>query len=393
MIYLDNAATTPVDTMVFLAMKPYFLTKYGNASEYHIKGQEARMAIEKSRETISTFLGAHSDELIFTSCATESINLSHKGLLEGFSDDMGHTIPHVITTAIEHKAVLETLKHLVNQGRASVTILPVDKQGMVSIVALKKAIKKETRLVSVMYVNNEVGTIQPIRKIGLLIKALNKNRDNRIYFHTDATQAVQYLNCRTDYLGVDLLSFTGHKIYAPKGIGALYVRQGTPIVRQMDGGSQERVLRAGTENTPHIVALGRAIEMVSKERENESERVLKLRDMLINGIMSKLEDVKVTSHFKNRIPHIASFIVLGVEGEAMVLRLSAKGIFVSSGSACAANDLSPSHVLSAMGYPEEDSHGSIRFSLGRSTTVNDIDTVLKHFPKIVKQLRALAPEI
>jgi cysteine desulfurase len=393
-VYLDNAATTKVDSQVVAAMLPYFTKKYGNASEYHSLGMEANETIESSRGQIAKFLGAKAEEIIFTSSATESINLAHKGLVEGLvgyhfaeaSRGKGRKL-HVITTPIEHKAVLETLSHLEKIGWAEVSFLPVDKYGLVKLDQLVQLIKKNTVLVSIMYVNNEVGTVQPIGKIRCI---LNKF-DHKVYLHTDATQAIQYLNCDVDKIGVDLLSFTGHKTYAPKGVGALYARSGTPLVRQMDGGGQERGLRSSTENVPYIVGLGKAIEIASSEKlKAKSEKVERLRDRLIHGIL-KIPKVTLTGHSEKRAPHIASFIVDGVEGEALVLKLSDLGIMVSSGSACTASDLTASHVLTAMGYKAEESHGSVRFSLGKETTEAEIDYVLAKLPKVVADLRRMAP--
>lgn len=393
-IYFDNAATTRVDPRVFMAMKPYFLSKYGNASEYHLLGREAKTAIEEAREKIASFLGANPSEVVFTASATESINLSHKGLVEALvstSFPKGK-LPHIITSQIEHKAVLETCKHLEELNQAEVSYLPVDNYGIIDINKIKKAIRPETVLISLMFVNNEVGTIQPIKEIGTFLKNINRKRKNRIYFHTDATQAVGYLDCNSNHLGVDLLSLTGHKIYGPKGVGVLYVRSGTPIIRQLDGGGQESGIRASTENVPYIVGIAKAIELIEKTTKSEILRINNLRDKLIKGIL-KISGVKLTGHTSKRSPHIASFIVDGVEGEAMVLALSDLGIFASSGSACTASDLASSHVLTAMGILPEKSHGSIRFSLGRESKNEDIDQVLNKLPKIIKKLREMAPTI
>ena len=392
-IYLDNAATTKVDSRVFMAMKPYFLDKYGNASEFHILGREAKMAVEEARSKIASFLGADPSEIVFTGSATESINLSHKGLVEALRqvDDKRQKL-HIITSQIEHKAVLETCGHLEKLGLAKISYLPVDRYGVVDVKEVKKAIRPETVLISLMYVNNEVGTIEPIKEVGLLVKKLNKSGHERIYFHTDATQAIQYLDCNVDRLGVDFLSLTGHKIYAPKGMGVLFVRDGTPLVRQLDGGGQESGLRASTENTPYIVGIAKAIDLIAKAAKSETVRINKLRDKLISEVL-KIPGVKLTGHTSNRAPHIASFIVDGAEGEAMVLALSDLGICVSSGSACTASDLSPSHVLTAMGIPPEKSHGSIRFSLGRDSKNEDIDLVIDKLPKVIKRLRKMAPKL
>ena len=393
-VYLDNAATTQVDSQVLATMRPYFGKYFGNASEPHTWGQVARKAIEESRLKLAQFLGAKPKEIIFTSCATESINLAHKGLIESFkvTKFQSDKVPHVITTSIEHKAVLETCKHLQQIGWAKVTYLPVDKYGLVKVADVEKAIRPETVLVSIMYVNNEVGTIEPISKIGEFLRTYNKQHRTKIYFHTDATQAIQYLDCQVDKLGVDLLSLTGHKFYAPKGIGALYIRRGVPLVRQQDGGSQESGLRAGTENVPYIIALGKAVELISKSKFLISKKIEKLRDRLTEGVL-RIPKIKLTGHPTKRAPHIASFVIDGVEGEAMLLLLSDRGIAASSGSACTSGTLAPSHVLTAMGIPQELAHGSVRFSLGKDTTTQDIDYVLEVMPKIVAQLRRMAPKV
>jgi cysteine desulfurase len=385
-IYLDNAATTPVSKKVFDSMKSYFLKDYGNASEFHLPGRKAREAVEDSRLTIADFFGAKPQEIIFTSSATESINLSHKGLIEFLASDFGTAKPEIITTQIEHKAVLETCRHLEKIRAADIKYLPVNKYGQVSLEILEKAIIGKTILVSVGYVNNEIGTVQPIREIGELLKKINRTRNKKIYFHTDATQAINYLKCNVDYLSVDFLSFTGHKIGAPKGVGALYIREGVNVVRQIDGGAQERDLRAGTENVPYIVALGKAIEFIQKNTKIE-----KLRALLTDNVL-KIPGVKLTGHPVKRAPHIASFVVDGAEGEAMILRLSDLGIIASSGSACTSGDLRPSHVLTAIGIPPEKSHGSLRFSLGSQTTREDIDYVITKLPKVINDIRLMTPK-
>ncbi len=397
-IYLDNAATTAVDPKVFAAMKPYFTGKFGNASEPHSWGQEARKAIDRAREQIACALGAKPKEIVFTSCATESINLAHKGLIEGLRGQVGKgsRLPHIITSPVEHKAVLEACKHLEKVGAARATYLQVDKYGLVDAKKTKKAIKPETVLASIIYVNNEIGTIEPITEIGKMLRQRNelriKNNQSRIYFHTDATQAIQYLDCDVDRLGVDLLSLTGHKFYAPKGIGALYIREGTPLVRQQDGGGQEYSLRAGTENVPFIVGLGKAIELVQQNKKRGSEQIAKLRERLIKGVL-KIADVGLTGHPTKVVSHIASFVVKGVEGEALLLLLSDKGIAASSGSACTSGLLEPSHVLTAMGIPSRLAHGSLRLSLGKATTKEEIDYVIKVLPGIVEKLRKMAPKL
>jgi len=388
-VYLDNAATTKVDPEVFSVMKPFFADKFGNASEPHAWGQAARQAVDQAREQVASALGADPQEIIFTSCATESINLAHKGLVEA----LGKPEAHLITTATEHKAVLETCSHLEKTNQAKVTLLPVDQDGLLKLEDLKKAIRPETVLVSVMFVNNEVGTTQPIKEIGLMIKKINQSRDQvkKIYFHVDATQAIQYLPLNVSQLEIDLLSLTGHKIYAPKGIGVLYIRKGTPLVRQQDGGGQEYRLRAGTENIPYIAGLGQAIKQVTQNQTQVAQKVEQLRQKLIKGVL-KIKGVKLIGHPTQRAPHIATFIVKGAEGEAMLLLLSDLGVAASTGSACTSGVLGPSHVLSAMGVPKNEAHGSLRFSLGKDNTSEEIDYVLKSLPKVINKLRAMAPK-
>lgn len=389
-IYLDNSATTPVNIKVFQKMKPYLLKSYGNPSAFHKLGREAKMAIEGSREIISKFLNSKKEEIIFTGSATESINLSHKGLIEALLLSKFIKRPHVITSPIEHKAVLETLKHLKEEKKIDVTYLPVNKFGRINLVSLKKAIKPSTVLVSLMYVNNEVGTIEPIKEIGEYLKKLNKKRSQRIYFHIDTTQATNYLDLDVNELSVDLLSFSGHKIYAPKGIGILYKRTGTPLIAQIDGGFQEKGLRSGTENVAYIVGISEAINLIKKKKTN-NKKITILRDRLVKGILKNIKDSKLTGDPINRIAGVASFTIDGVEGESMVLLLSQKGIYVSSGSACTSDKLTPSHVLLAMGIDAITAHSSIRFSLGRATTKEDIDYVIEVFPKIVDKLRLMSP--
>jgi cysteine desulfurase len=386
-VYLDNAATTPVDPQVLTVMLPFFKEKFGNPSSVHLWGQEARQALDQARKKTAAFFDAKPEEIIFTSCATESINLVHKGLVEAVRKT-AKGMPHLITTPIEHKAVLEACEHLKRLGFAQVTYLPVDRDGLIRLTDLKKAIKPETVLVSVMYVNNEVGTIQPIKEIGRFLKSI---KGQRIYFHTDATQAVQYLDCRVDELGVDFLSFTGHKFHAPKGIGGLYVREGVTLIRQQVGGGQESRLRAGTENVAFAAGLARALELVRKDQTSIVGRITKLRDRLIAGVF-KIPGVKLTGHPEKRAPHIASFTIKGVEGEAVLLLLSDQGIAASSGSACTSGSLKPSHVLLAMGIAPEIAHGSIRLSLSKHTTREGIDYVLKVLSGVVANLRKMAPK-
>ena len=393
-VYLDNAATTCVDKEVFKKMKPFFFEKYANPSGPYWHSQVARGAIDKAREQAAKALAAKPEEIIFTSCATESINFSHKGLMEALSKK-GDKKPHIITSGIEHSAVLETCRHLEELGLAEVSYLPVDKTGLVSISDLEKNIKSNTALVSIMYVNNEVGTIEPVSEIGKFLKKTNKKRElenkQKIYFHTDATQAIQYLNIDVNFLGVDFLSLTGHKFYAPKGIGALFVKKNTPLSSQMRGGSQEYGFRAGTENVAFIVGLAEAITLASLKKERQAEKVKKLSQKFIKEVL-KIKGLSLTGDKIKRVPHIASFLVDGAEGEAMILLLSDAGISASSGSACTSGSLKPSHVLLAMGVPQEEAHGSLRFSFGKDSTEEQINYTLKVLPEIISKVRALAPK-
>lgn len=399
-VYLDYAATTPVDPEVQKVIQPYFSEIFGNPSEMHLFGAKANKALELSREKIAKALNCNNEEIIFTSCATESINLAHKGLIEALlppnlpNHPNFPNLPHIITSSIEHKAVLETCRHLENNKLAKVTYLPVDKNGLVSVTDVEKSLTPQTTLISIMFVNNEIGTIQPIAEIGALLKKHNQQQaishKPLAFFHTDATQAFPYLDCDTKKLGVDLLSFSGHKIYAPKGIGVLFVKKGTPLSRQIDGGSQEGSLRAGTENVPYIAGLGKAVDLAVKNRTKEFARLKTLQTFLISQI-SLIPQISLTGHPTQRAPHIASFIIDGVEGEAMMLYLSDLGIAVSTGSACTSKNLTSSHVLTACGIPPEKSHGSLRISLGKDTTKNDIDYAVSCIKKVVTKLRKMAP--
>lgn len=393
-IYLDHAATTPIDKSVLKIIKPYLESDYGNPSEPHLMGMKAKEAIENSRIIISKFLKCSPSEITFTSCATESINLAHKGLINGLKN-VSLKKAHIVTTSIEHKAVLETCQHLQTDNLADITYIPVNKYGMIDVEKLEQSIQDNTLLISIMYVNNEVGTIEPIPQVGTILKKINQKRKQKklpkIYFHIDATQAIPYLNCDVNFLGVDLLSFSGHKINAPKGIGALYIKKETPIFRQQDGGSQEFNFRSGTENVAFIAGLGEAIKNVSKNKDS-LKKIKSLRDDLIFHIL-KISGTSLTGDPKIRSPHIASFIIEGLEGEALVLRLSDKGIMVSSGSACTSNSLSPSHVLTAMGISPVLAHGSIRFSLGKENTEKEIKYLIRILPEEIDRLRKMAPKL
>ncbi len=394
-IYLDYAATTPVDPRVIKAMAPFWQEKFANPSSLHFFGQEAKQALDQARSKVAQFLGAKFEEIVFTSCATESINLAHKGLLENFYLRMKEK-PRVITTPIEHKAVLATLEHLQKLGWAKIDYLKVDQTGLVSLSDFDSLIKPETVLVSIGFVNNEVGTVQPIKKIGNWLKLANEKRKKqgwaKIYFHSDVTQAVGHFKINVDKLNLDLASFSGHKFYAPKGIGVLYLRSGVPITRQQDGGSQENHQRAGTENLSFIVGLAKALVIVEKERSQETKRIRNLSKRLIKGLL-KVPGVHLIGNCQERAPHIVSILVDGVEGESVLLALSDLGIAVSSGSACTSGELKPSHVLLAMGISPSKAHGSIRFSLGRWTMRKEIDYLIKVFPGAIEKLRRIGKGI
>lgn len=406
-IYFDHAATTPVDPEVAEAMNKYLAKDFGNASSMHQFGQEAVKGVDYARDVLAKFLNCDRDEVFFTSGATEANNLAILGLLKNY-ENKGFK-PHIITTQIEHPAVLEPCRELARTGQAEVTYAPVNKAGIVEVSMIEKAIKENTALVSVMYVNNEAGTIQPIREIGQMIERTNKIRLGlnhagrekpknpgkklgRIYFHTDATQAINYLNCDTDYLHVDLLSLSGHKVYGPKGVGALFIRQGVLVKPIIYGGHQERNLRPGTYNTPAIVGLGKAIEIVTRDGEENSKQLKKLQNKLFAGISQSIKNIQINGDRENRVPSNVNISVRGVEGESLLMMLDFAGIAVSTGSACASGSLDPSHVLLAMGIPHEIAHGSLRITLGKENTLAEVNKFLKALPPIVNRLRQIAPK-
>lgn len=383
--YFDHSATTPVDPRVFAAMKPYFFETFGNASSIHIFGQKAMAAVDEAREIVADFLSCKTNEVFFTSGATESDNIVILGLAKAGE--------HIITSKIEHPAILGPAKQMAKRG-VEVTYVGVDKKGLVSIEEVKKAIKDNTRLISIMYVNNEIGTIQPIAEISQLIKTQNAKRKTqnlgKIYFHTDAVQAANYCEMNVDKLGVDLLSLSGHKIYGPKGIGVLYKRANTPLRPIQFGGHHEKGLRPGTLNVPGIVGLGKAIELIKKDK-NSNKKIKKLRDSLIERVLKVIPNSQVNGDLKKRISSNAHFSFKGVEGESMLLLLDQEGIAVSTGSACSSGSLEPSHVLLALGLEPLLAHGSLRVTLGKFNTQKDIDYLVKILPPIVAKLRKMSP--
>jgi cysteine desulfurase len=377
-IYLDHNASTPVHPEAVAAMLPYFGERFGNASSVHGLGRAAREAIDGAREAIARFLGARPDEIVFTSGGTESDNLA----LGGVAAARGRG--HVVTSQIEHHAVLRTCQSLERQGFA-VTYLPVDEHALVDPDDVRRAIRPDTILVSIMHANSEVGTIEPIDAIGAIV------RERGIPFHVDAVQTFGKVPIDLDAWGIDLLSFSGHKIYGPKGVAGLYIRKGTKMVAIQHGGEHERRRRAGTENVPGIVGFGRAVECRSREMAAEAARLTALRDRLADGARARIPDVRLNGHPTRRLPGTANLGFRQVESESIVLGLDLKGVAVSAGSACTSGNVEPSYVIVAMGVPLDWAMGAVRFSLGRGTTAEDIDAVLDVLPPLVEKLRAVSP--
>lgn len=392
-IYLDYAATTPVDPVVFKAMKPYFSEKFGNPMSVHSFGRTAEEAVDKARKQVADFLGCESKEIIFTSGATESNNLAIRGVLKAYYI-ANKKKPHIITTAFEHHCVITTCQEMEKEGMAEVTYLPVNKDGVVKLADLQKALKLNTILVSVMYVNNEIGTVQPIAEIGKLIQKMRNEVSESSYplFHTDATQAVNYFDCDVKKLGVDLLSLSGHKIYGPKGVGALYVKNNTPIKHIQSGGDQERKMRAGTHNVTGIVGLAAAIQQVKSEKL-KVKSIFKLRDYLIKKVLKEIPKSYLNGSLEKRSPNNANFRFDDVEGESLIMSLDMEGIAASTGSACSSGSLDPSHVLLALGLKHEQAHGSLRLTLGKYTTKQEIDYTISKLKEIVKRLRKISGDV
>jgi len=379
-IYLDYAATTPCDPEVMKAMQPYFFEKFGNPSSIHTFGQEAKKAIEDSRQVLAKFLGADPAEIVFTSGGTESNNFAVQGVA-GALEKKGN---HIITSKIEHHAVSEPCKFLEKRG-FRITYVAVDKNGLVSPEDIKKAITDKTILITVMHANNEIGAIQPIAEIGKIA------REKGIYFHTDAVQTTGHIPVNVNELNVDLLSLSAHKFYGPKGVGALYIRKGTRIETFLRGGDQEKGKRASTQNTAGIVGLAKAIELCSKKMNEEARFQISLRDKLIKEISSKISEVFLNGHPTQRLPNNVNFSIKYIEGESILLNLDMLGIAASTGSACTSTSLEPSHVLLAIGLSPDVAHGSLRITLGRWTKEEEVDYLLEHLPKIVEKLRAMSP--
>jgi len=380
-IYMDHAATTSTDVEVVKAMEPYFTLKYGNPNSIHSFGQEARKAVEEAREKIARLIGANSSEIVFTAGGTEADNHAIKGIAWA-NQKKGN---HIITSKIEHHAVLYSCQFLEKQG-FRVTYLPVDKYGLIDPEDVKKAITDKTILVTIMHANNEIGTIEPIKEISKVVKKAG------VYFHIDSVQTVGHIPIDVNDLGADMLSMSGHKFYGPNGVGALYLRKGTRIVNLIDGGAQEKNRRAGTENVAGIVGLGKAAELAEERlTQGKEKKIVRLRDKLIKGIIEKIDHTHLNGHPTKRLPGNANFCFEFIEGESMLLSLDMEGVAASSGSACTSGSLTASHVLLAIGLPPEIAHGSLRLTLGKDNTEEEIDYVIDILPGIIKKLRALSP--
>ena len=381
MVYLDHSATTPLDPEVLQAMMPYLTEEFGNASSVYGLGQRARQAIDQARDEVAAFYGVAAKEVIFTSGGTEGDNLAFRGIAAR-NADRGR---HVITTTIEHDAVLRSAEALERDG-FDVTRLPVDRFGLVDPQALREALRPDTILVSIMHANNEIGTIEPIRE---LVGVTRERSD--AYFHTDAVQSTGKIPVRVDQLGVDLLSMSAHKLHGPKGVGGLIARSGVRLEPQLLGGGHERNRRAGTENVAGIVGLAKAVGIAHRDMDKNMAQLTALRDRLIEGVLDRIPRAELTGHPQRRLPHHASFLFQAIEGESLLLQLDMEGIAASSGSACTSGSLEPSHVILALGYPQERALGSLRLSVGKGNTDADIDLVLDRLPAMVGRLRAMAP--
>jgi cysteine desulfurase len=389
-VYMDHNATTPVDPGVLEAMLPYFSGEYGNAASIHSFGQKARAAVESAREAVAALVGARAQEIVFTSGGTESDNHAIFGMAEPLlamrssSASLADFSPHIVTTAIEHEAVLNTCQALEKQGVA-VTYLAVDGAGRVDPEAVRRALRPETALITVMHANNELGTIQPLEEIGKIAAEAD------VHFHTDAVQSAGKIPVDVERLGVDLLSLSGHKFYAPKGVGALYIRRGTRLRQLLYGGRHQHGFRPGTENVPGIVGLGKAAELARASLAEDARRVGALRDRLERGLLERVPHARVNGGGAARTPNTTNILFPGVEGEALVIALDLKGLACSTGAACSSGAVEPSHVLTAIGLPAEEARASLRFSLGRHTTEAEVDFALDVVPAAVAQLRELSP--
>ncbi|WP_048188292.1 cysteine desulfurase NifS [Methanobacterium paludis] len=379
-MYMDHSATAPVDPAVFEAMKPYFIDSFGNASTLYSLGREGRRAMESARKQVASIINADPKEIIFTSGGTESDNIAIKGTAYRLKNKGNH----IITSNIEHPAVTETCKYLAKHG-FDVTYVPVDNDGIIKASDVEDAITDKTILITIMHANNEIGTIQPIAEIGQIA------HEKGIYFHTDAVQSVGKIPVDVNELNVDMLSLSSHKLYGPKGIGALYIKKGVRLEPILHGGGHERGLRPGTENVPGIVGLGKACEISQENLEKEMQELTRLRDKLIKAVLEENEEAYLNGHPTQRLPGNVNFRFTGIEGESLILHLDSKGIAASTGSACSSTKLEPSQVLMAIGLKEVEAHGSLRISLGRDNTEEQIDYVIKSIKEVVDILRKMSP--
>ena len=389
-VYLDNSATTPVDPRVLDAMMPFLTDKFGNASSIHFYGQETRAAVDKARHQVAGLLNPRPAEIVFTSGGTESNNLAIKGLIESIialRSDVS-VPPHIITTQIEHPAVKMACEDLENEG-VSVTFLPVAENGVIRIADVENAITDSTVLISIMTANNEIGTLQPVSEIGRFVRD-QRRAGRKIYFHTDAVQAVGKVPIDVEEIGCDLLSLSAHKFHAPKGVGALYVRRGTRLHAQNIGGRQERGLRGGTEPVPLIAGMGAAAEIAGTELAGENERLAALRNRFEDNILERIDGSRLNGDRSLRLPNISNISFEGIEGEALLINLDMQGIAVSTGSACSSGSLEPSPVIRALGADDQRARSAIRFSLGRMNTEEDIDAALNTLPRSIEDLRAIS---
>lgn len=384
-VYLDNSATTPIDKEVVETMLPFLTEKFGNASSIHFFGQEARAAIDKARHQVADLINSRPNEIVFTSGGTEANNLAIRGLLQA-NDKYGK---HIITSEIEHSAVKEVCEDLSKRGY-EVTYLPVYENGIVKIEDVKNAVREDTIFISIMTANNEIGTIQPVEEIGKFVRKLREN-GKKLWFHTDAVQAVGKIAVDVEAMGCDLLSISAHKIYAPKGVGALYVRRGVRLHKQNIGGHQERERRGGTENVAFIAAFGKACELAKKNLNESAENLRSLRDKFESAIGEKVEDFIFNGERENRLPNISNISFRQIEGEGLLINLDMQGIAVSTGSACSSGSLEPSPVIRALGRNDELARGAIRFSFGKENSTEDVEYLLEILPKAVENLRRLSP--
>jgi cysteine desulfurase len=385
-VYLDNSATTPIDKEVFEAMLPFLTEKFGNASSIHFFGQEARAAIDQARHQTAELINARSAEIVFTSGGTEANNLAIRGLVEA-NDKYGK---HIITSEIEHSAVKEVCLDLEKRGY-EVTYLPVYEEGIVRLEDVKAAVRDETILITVMTANNEIGTLQPVEEIGRFVRELSKN-GKKIWFHTDAVQAAGKTPVDVEEIGCDLLSISAHKIYAPKGVGALYVRRGVRLHKQNIGGHQERERRGGTENVPYIVAFGKACGLAKQNLARDAARLFDLRNKFESAVGERISDLVFNGNRERRLPNITNISFRFIEGEGLLINLDMQGIAVSTGSACSSGSLEPSPVIRSLGRSDELARGAIRFSFGKENTMEDVEYLLEILPKAVENLRKLSPQ-